>query len=86
MNSQMCTMRVERAFSNRVPVIGETGVFEEVGRAVHRIHILMDHAPHMAAFAAEDPLHAQTSRFLVDLGVQPLRHLMRGEQAEVASL
>ena len=25
MNSQMCTMRVEAAFSKRVPVIGETG-------------------------------------------------------------
>ncbi len=34
---------------------------QEVGRAVHGVHVLVEHPPHVAALAAEDPLHP--SRF-----------------------
>ncbi len=85
-NSQMCTILVERAFSKRVPVTGETGSFQEIRRTVHGVHVLVQHAPHVAALAAQDPLHAQAFGFGVDLGVEPLDHLVGGEQAEVAAL
>ena len=62
------------------------GHLEEIRRAVHRVHVLVQHAPHVAALAAQDPLHAQPLRLGVDLGVQPLDHLVRREQAEVAAL
>ena len=40
----------------------------------------------MAALAAEDPLHAEPLGLGVDLGVEPLAHLVRGEEPEVAAL
>ena len=81
----MCTMRVVRAFSKRVPVIGETGGFQKIGRTVHGVHILVQHAPHVAALSAQNPLHAEAAGLRVDLGVQPLGHLVGGEEAEVAA-
>ena len=60
--------------------------FQKVGRPVHGVHVLVQHAPHMPAFAAQNPLHSEPLRFVVYLGVQPLHHLVRAEQAEVAAL
>jgi len=40
---------------------------QEVGRPVHRVHVLVQHAPHVAALAAQDPLHAQPPRLVIDL-------------------
>src|SRR3990172_6528007 len=59
---------------------------EEVRGSVHRVHVLVQHAPHVAALAAQDPLHSQALRLGVDLGVEPLHHVGRGEHAEVAAL
>ena len=59
--------------------------FKKVRRAVHRIHVLVNHAPHVPALAAENPFHPKALGFVVDLGVQPLHHLVRAEQAEVAA-
>ena len=84
-NSQMCTILVERAFSKRVPVIGRDRHFQKIRRAVHGVHVLVQHAPHVAALAAQNPLHAQALGLGVDLGVEPLHHLVGGEQAEVAA-
>ena len=64
---------------------GRNRHFEEIGRAVHRIHILMEHAPHVTALAAEDPFDAETFGFFVHLGVEALHHLVRGEEPEVAA-
>ena len=60
--------------------------FQEIGRAVHGVHVLVQHPPHVAALAAEDPLDPQPLGLGVDLGVQPFDHFVRGEQAEVAAL
>ena len=49
---------------------------QKIGRPVHRIHILMEHAPHVAAFAAQNPLHSQSPRLVINLGVQSLHHLV----------
>ena len=47
-------------------------------------HVLVDDAPHVAAFAAEDPLERALG-FRVHLGVQLLRHVEGHEGAEVAA-
>lgn len=58
-----------------------------VGRsgAVVGGHVLVDDTPHVAAFAAEDPLDAEAFRFFVHLGVQFLRHVEGDEGTEVAA-
>ena len=48
-------------------------------------HVLVDDAPHVAAFAAEDPFGAEALGFRVHLGVQLLRHVEGHEGAEVAA-
>ena len=68
------------------PGDGRNGFFEKISRAVHGVHILVEHAPHVSAFAAQNPLHSQAAGFFVDFCIQPLRHLVGGEQAEVAAL
>ena len=54
-------------------------------RAVVGVHVLVDHAPHVAAFAAQNPLGAQTFGFGVHFGVELLCHVERGKGAEVAA-
>ena len=82
----MCTIFVEPRVLEARPGDRRDGHFQEIRRAVHRVHVLVQHAPHVAALAAQDPLHAQPFRFRVDLRVQPLDHLVGVEQAEIAAL
>ena len=39
----------------------------------------------MSAFSADYPLYTQSFRLCVYLGIQPFRHLVRGEEAEIAA-
>ena len=66
--------------------MGETGSSQEIGRAVHRVHVLVDHAPHVAALSAEDPFDPKPLCLGVDLGVEALDHFVRREEAEVPAL
>ena len=45
---------------------------EKIGGSVHGVHVLVDDAPHVAAFASQDPLHAQAFGLLVDFRVERL--------------
>ena len=62
-------------------------LFQEVHRlSIPGGHILVAHPPHVAALAAQDPLHSQALGFGVHLGVEALAHLVGDEPAEVAPL
>jgi hypothetical protein len=62
------------------------GHFQEVGGTVHRVHVLVNDAPHVAALAADDPLDAQPLRLGIDFRVQALDHFMGVEETEIAPL
>jgi hypothetical protein len=62
------------------------GRLEKVRRAVHRIHVLVQHAPHVAALPAQYPLDTKALGLGINLGVQTLHRVVRTEQPEVAAL
>ena len=72
--------------SKTVPVMGDLGHFEKIRGAVHGVHVLVDDAPHVAAFAADDVFDAQALCFGVHFGVEALHGFMGGEHAEVPAL
>ena len=60
-------------------------LLQEISRAVHRVHVLVNDPPHVAALAAENPLDAKAFRFGIDLGVEALDHFVGCEEAEVSA-
>ena len=59
--------------------------FKKISRAVHSVHILMHHTPHVPALTTEYPFHTKPFCFVIHLGVQLLHHIVRGEHAEVSA-
>ena len=59
---------------------------QEIGGAVHGVHVLIDHPPHVPALTPQDPFHAQALRLGVDLGVEALHHLVGGEETEIPAV
>src|SRR5271169_1923669 len=59
--------------------------FQKIRRPVPCIHILGEYPPHVSALSAEYPLYAETLGLCIYLGIEPLRHFVRGEKAEVSS-
>ena len=86
MNSEMCTILWTAAFSNVVPVMGDTG-FSRKSTGPHQVGMYWLHTRHM--WPHSPPRIHFTPRRLascVDLGVEALAHLVGDEPAEVAAL
>ena len=85
-NSVMWTILVERAFSKRVPVIGETGSSRK-SAGPFMVSMYWWSTRHMWPHSPPR-IHLTPSRLGlgVDLGVEALDHLVGGEEAEVAAL
>jgi len=60
--------------------------FQKIRRAVHGIHILVDHPPHVTALATEDPFNPQALGFHIHLGVEPFHGLMGGKKTKITAL
>ena len=85
-NSMMWTILVERAFSNTVPVIGDFGTSRKsAGPFMVSMYwwITRHMCPHSPPRIHLTP---ESLGLGVDLGVEPLHHLVRGEQPEVAAV
>ena len=67
------------------PRDGRLRNFQEVGRPIQRIHVLIDDPPHVPALAADDPFDTQPFGFGVHFGIQPFHGFVGGEEAEVAA-
>jgi hypothetical protein len=64
---------------------GDDRFFKKIGRPVHGVHVLVDHPPHVAALAAQDPFDPQALGLHVHFGIEPFHGLVGGEKAEVAA-
>ena len=85
-NSQMWTILVAFAFSKACACDRRDRGFQEIGRSVERIHILMEDPPHVTAFPAKDPFYAQSFCLGIDLGVETLGEFHGVEETEISAL